>query len=256
MTPSNATAMRLAWHFFKGNYALNFSALAILVVLSLLGALPIVGLLFFGAYTILSFSAQIYFGRHVAQVGEPVQMEEVAKKTRLGEYLTTYLPQAAGGFLAFFAISMLFGILFTLAAATAPAAAATQAVPAGGAGMAEAIAGQILMAISPASLVVLLLAVGLLYIFPAVAGRIIFSDDFAQAFRAGFLLFSPSLWKKSFNRDYFLLVAGWSLVVFGFVLLSMALSATVILLPLSLVLAYILSLYNAAIYVFAERLAR
>jgi len=254
LRPANRSAAEAAWHFFKGNYALNFGALAIFVLLSLLSSIPLIGLLFFAAYTILSFSAQIYFGRKVVEVDEPAQMEQVAQKTRLGDFLTTYLPQATGGFLAFFAISMLFGILFAFS--MDPVSFAGGAAVSGAEGMAQAMAKQLLSSLSPFSLFLLLLMAFLLYIFPAVAGRIVFSEDFGQAFRAGFLLFSPSMWKKTFRQDYFMLVAGWSLVVFGFLIISSILSSSIILLPVALVLAYILSLYNAAIYVFAQSLAK
>jgi len=52
------------------------------------------------------------------------------------------------------------------------------------------------------------------------------------------------------------LVLIWSLILMGVGIVMIALSATIVLLPVVLVIAYLLSLYNAAIYVFAADLAK
>jgi len=250
MERSHKTAIALAWNFFSGNYALNFATLAILIVLNLLGIIPFVGLLFIFGYTILSLSIQIYFGRKVLEIDDPAKMREVAAQTKIGEFLTEYLPQAAGAFLAFFVItvllSFLFGTIFALL---------------GGSGM--VLDPQMMerdlqkeVVVFGIPVIIMLLLGGLLtYFLPAVLGRVIKSEDFVEAFKSAFLLFSPSLWRRCFNRRYFLFVLIWSLIMIVVAILMVIMSATLVLLPLVLLLAYLVSLYNAAVYVFAEELA-
>ena len=251
MEKSNKTAIALAWNFFKGNYALNFAVIAILILLNLLGMIPIVGMLFILAYSILSLSVQIYFGRGVDKVQRPEDMAEFAARSKIGEVLSSYLHVATGAFLALFAISLVFMALFGMAVEMS---GGMEAMHNGVAVQAQMEAVLIKSGIVGA--IFLLIAAFLFYFFPAVMGKVIRSDTFIDGFKNIFLLFSPALWKACFNKEYFILVLIWSLILMGIGIVMILFSATIILLPVVLVIAYLLSLYNAAIYVFAADLAK
>jgi hypothetical protein len=243
----NKTAMEIAAAFFKGNVSLSLSAIAILIVIALFKLLPIVGVIFAFAYPILSFAIQIYVAREVPKLRGTEEMEEVARRTRLNELFTRHLDIAAGGFLGFFLILMLLSMIFmgllsssidiqTLSGDNMEAFSA--AISASGA------LGTLLL--------FLLLGMWLGYLMPGVMGEVILAQNFNEAFRKSLLLFSPSFWKRTFTRNYFILILIWSMIVFVAALLFSWIALSILLLPIALVGIYFLSLYNAVIYVFAR----
>ncbi len=248
---TNKSALDAAWRFFKGNYALNFGVIAILIVCNLLGMLPIIGLLFIFAYQILSLAVQVYFGRVVMEATSLEEVEERATQARIGDLLTNYLQTAAGAFLAFFLIALVFFFLMGLVISTSVDFEQLE----NGAMMQAQMMGM-LSASGFMGLLIMLTGMYLFYFFPAVLGEVIKTDDFNAAFKKVFLLFSPTFWKRCFNKEYFVLILIWSLIVFGIGIILVLLASSIILLPLVLVGAYLLSLYNAAIYVFAAELAQ
>ncbi|MRI83027.1 MAG: hypothetical protein C6I00_01275 [Nitratiruptor sp.] len=248
MVPSNKTALLAAWNFFKGNYGLHFGTIGILVLLNLFGVLlPFVGILFIFAYSIFSLSIQIYFARTILEAGTPQELQEAAAQTRIGPFLTTYLPQASGGFLA---LLLLFILLFFLFSGILLASGELQEEmdPARMEEMAQSLTLPVLFLLGA--------LLTLLYAFPGAMGRLMVSEDFFSAFKAPFTLFTPSLWRGIFNRRYFLLVMGWSLITTLATILFMALASTLLLLPVALVGAYLVTLYNGALYTFAWELSQ
>lgn len=246
---SNITALKLAVSFFKGNYALSFASIAILLVLSIFSILPLIGILFVFGYSILSLAIQIYFGKKIKTIEKEEEIEEIASQTKIGDFLTKYIAEAAGAFLGLFLISLAFVFIFTVLATIF-----------GGSFTMEEIQGMsdqekifyMMGAFSVPSTIILIIGGFLLYVFPAVMGEVFLSEGFNEAFKKVFLLVNPSFWKKTFNKNYFILIVVWSIIVFIFAVISLILSSTVILLPVVLILAYLLSLYNSAIYVFAK----
>jgi len=247
---NNITAMKLSFNFFKGNYALSFGALAILVVLLIFSAIPILGIIFAIFYSILSISIQIYFGKSVNEIETIDEITTKASETKIADFLTKYLSIASGGFLGLFFVALLLFFIFFIIS-----------IPFGVINMqsfsnmnSNQLMFEMATQYSIPSIIILLIIGFLLYIFPAVFGKIIFSENFNEAFKNSFLLLNPKFWKKSFNKEYFILILIWSIIVTFVYIFSIFLSSTFILLPVALLLLYLLSLYNAAIYVFAKEL--
>ena len=251
LAPTNKMAIEASWSFFKGNYALHFGVIAILIVCNLLGMLPIIGLLFIFAYSILSLAVQIYFGRVVMEANSLEEIEESAAQSRIGDLLTAYLQTAAGAFLALFLIALVFFFLMGLVISASVDFKQLE----NGAMMQAQVMGM-LSGSGFIGLLLLLVAMFLFYFFPAVLGEVFKTDDFGTAFKRVFLLFSPAFWKRCFNKEYMILIIIWSLILLAVGIVMVLLAGTLILLPVVLVLAYLLSLYNAAIYVFASELAK
>ncbi|WP_281950808.1 hypothetical protein [Nitrosophilus kaiyonis] len=250
---SNINALKLAFSFFKGNIALSLAAIAILLVISFFSILPLIGIVFVFAYSILSLSIQIYFGRGIKEVKSIEEMENFAKDTKIGDFLTKYIAEATGAFLALFFISLVFIFAFALLTAIFSGTISMEEIK----GMNEQqIIFYMMSSYSIPGTVMLLIAGFFFYIFPAVMGEVILSEGFNEAFKKVFLLINPAFWKKTFKKDYFLLILFWSIIVFIFGIFIVFLSSTIILLPIVLILAYILSLYNAGIYLFAKDLAK
>ncbi len=252
IVPSNKTALLLAWHFFKGNYALNFGALALLSLLSLLGIIPVLGILFVFGYWVLSYSVQIYFARAINEVDSLEQIEQKAAQTKIADFFVTYIHIAAGAFLGVFTLILLFMMLFgALVSVNMDVETLRNGVV-----MSQSQMVGLFLSSGIGGIVMLLVGGMLLYFFPAAMGEAMVAPTFGEAFKRIFWLFLPSFWKKTLNKEYFLLILLWSLIVMVAGMVVMALSASLILLPFALVATYLLSLYNAAIYLFAARLAR
>jgi len=100
----------------------------------------------------------------------------------------------------------------------------------------------------------LLVALWLGYIFPGVTGEVMAAEGFGPAFMKTFLLFNPKFWKRTFNKDYFLLILLWSVIVFVAAVVLSWFTVSILLIPIALIGVYFLSLYNAAIYFFARKL--
>ena len=257
MQPTNANAFALAWNFFKGNYVLNFAAIAILIVFNLFGLIPIIGILFVLAYSILALAVQIYFGKKISHANVPEDMAAIAAETKIRDLFMEHVDIAAGAFLAFLILGIVFGLLFVIVAGLgAEAVQESLQLQHMNMDINDQMATIAMSGVGIGGAVLFLLMLFLAYFFPAVMGRVILSEDFVSGFKNAFLIFSPALWKSCFNKDYFLLILLWSIIIFVALLVIFALSATLILLPLGVVIAYILSLYNAAIYVFAAKLAQ
>jgi len=224
--------------------------------LNLLGAIPVIGMLFIFAYSILSLSIQIYFARSVEQIQRVEEIAQVASETKIGDFFTRYLQVAAGAFLGLFLIALVFMFIFGIMVSVSGGVdAMMQAMGERGAAM-QMHMSYSMVSFGLSGLVLLLVAGVLFYFFPAMMGRVMREEDFVGAFKGVFTLFSPTLWKSTFNKAYFTLILLWSLVMVGVVVIAFVLAASIILLPLLLVLAYIVSLYNAAIYIFAADLAK
>jgi len=243
----NKEAMGLATDFFKGNIALSLGAVALLILIALLKMVPLVGIVFAFAYPVLSFAIQIYVAREVPGLQTPEEMITVARRTKLGDLFTRHLDIATGGFLGFFLILM---ILFTLFMWLMSFSIDIQTLNTENM---EAFAASITTSGALGTLFFfMLLGMWLGYLMPGVMGEVILAENFTDAFKKSFLIFSPRFWKRTLTRDYFLLILVWSAVVFIAALLLSWIALSIILMPVALIGVYLLSLYNAVIYVSAR----
>ena len=247
----NKEALQIASGFFKGNIALSLGAIAILLTIALLKLVPIIGVVFAFAYPILSFAIQIYVAREVPGLRDPEEMAAVAQRTKLGDLFTRHLDVAAGGFLGFMLILMALLMLFF---ALFSASVDLQTLQSGN-------EQAIIAALSTSGalgtiLFFLVLAMWLGYLMPGVMGEVLLAENFIEAFRKSFLLFSPGFWKRTFTKEYFLLIMIWSVIVFVGAMILSWIAVSIILLPVALIGAYYLSLYNAVVYVFARESLR
>ncbi|ADV46020.1 hypothetical protein [Nitratifractor salsuginis] len=247
--PSNKEAINIAANFFKGNVALSLAAIAILVTLALLQYVPFLGLAFALAYAILSFEVQVYVARQIPEASNSEEMADVAARTRLGDLLTRHLDIAAGGMLGYFTISMVLGLIFMMMFSATVDVSAIQ-----GNDMQAFVAAISTSGAMGVMVFFLLILLFLSYIFPGVTGEVMAADGFGPAFMKTFLLFSPKFWKRTFNKDYFLLILLWSVIVFVAAVVLSWFTVSILLIPIALIGAYFLSLYNAAVYFFAREL--
>ncbi|NPA81237.1 MAG: hypothetical protein GXO31_01375 [Epsilonproteobacteria bacterium] len=254
LRPSNKTAINLSIGFFKGNYALSFAAISILFVISLLTFIPILGLFFLISYAIFSLSIQIYFAKSVEEIEQESQIEEVAASTKIGDFLNKHFSTAAGGFVGMAIVSLLFffltGVLFALMGSGAVSVEEMKTMSE------EQLTMTIISSYSIPILLISFIGGFLFYVFPAVMGYVMNSNNFNEAFKNSFLILNPKFWRRTFNKEYFVLVFIWSIIATLLTMIAFFASAVIVLIPISIILLYLLSLYNAAIYIFSKDLLK
>ncbi|WP_457608242.1 hypothetical protein [Nitratifractor sp.] len=244
----NKEAFALALDFFKGNITLSLLAIGILIAVALLQMVPIVGIVFSFAYPILSLAVQVYVGRLVTEVDSEEQMSREAARSTLNDLFVKHIDIATGAVLGFMIIAFLFGLIFFFLLGSSFNATTVQQQNM------EAFFASLNVGMAMGTMLfALIISMIFAYLTPGVLGRVILAEDFGDAFRKSLLFFSPSFWKQTFNKDYFVLVFIWSIVVFVAALVISWLMASILLAPVALIALYCLSLYNAAVYVFAER---
>ena len=246
---SNKEAINIAANFFKGNVALSLAAIAILVTLALLQYVPFLGVAFALAYAILSFEVQVYLARRIPELSRSEEMADVAADTRLGDLFTRHLEVATGGVLGYFTISLALVLIFMMMFGMTVDMSAVKANDMEA--FAAAISTQGAIGVM---LLFLLILLWLGYIFPGVTGEVMAAEGFGPAFTKTFLLFNPGFWKRTFNRNYFLLILVWSVIVFVAAMVLSWFTVSILLIPIALIGVYFLSLYNAAVYFFAREL--
>ena len=251
----NIKALKDAWAFMQSNWALSLGAVSILVVLGFMQYIPVIGFAFALAYSILSLSIQIYIGKAVYNDDRGDYMHRLAKDTTLGNLFTKHLDIAAGGFLGFFTLMLIFFFVFAIIVSSSMDMSAMQSIMQNGMNQ-HSEAMVVNMMINNDKLKVglgiyLLVVLTLSYSFPAVMGRVILADSFNSALKRVFLVFSPTLWKSLFNGGYFTLIFVWTLIIFFVSIFVSQLFMIIFLIPVALIILYLLSLYNAIIYIYS-----
>lgn len=234
-----------SWAFFKQNMTLSFIAMAIMLVLFLLSIVPIVGIVFNLLFGIVIISMQVYVGKSIIDSGSKEEFFEKVKTTQIGEFLGKYLSIGVGAWLGYFVISMVLVILSVVLMAMLGGLGSLQDAMSGSD---EATGGGIVIA----ALIIFLFSAIFAYIYPLVFGKVLSSNNLSEAFKSVFLLLSPSIWKKSFNGEYFLLVLFWSLIGFAGILLTIFFMFTLILSPIAVFIIYLLTIFTASVCMHAR----
>ncbi len=221
------SALRLGIEFMDSNRLLAAMTMGTFVVLTLLQAVPLLGLVASVAMGVFSQAVQIYVGRAFYGAPDILAYVETAKTTPLKDFLTRFQAPAFGAWLGWIAVwigmMIVFVILFSaFGGSMEMMAEATND---------EAQMQQMLVASSGAMLPILLVFFALLYVYPIVQGRITVSDTFGEAFKAVFTLFSPDVWRRSMKKEYFSFVFFFGLAMTGIWILVMAVMMLLLLIP-------------------------
>jgi len=279
----NTTALKLAKHFYFGNYSLTLMVVAIFMILNILQSfLGPLGLLFYGAFLILTYSVQVYYASYIPTIRDPEEMEDIARGTALSDLLFSRIAEGAAFFLAFLVINAIFGlfIYLVLTAYVGDDLVELQRISAAletaGPEERQALQSRLIEIILTPALIVLAVGSFFSYVAIGVWGRMLKAQGFVEAFKRSFLLFWPKYWVKTFKLRYMLLVGGWILFILLFLFLTwlafMAIGflfaaalhnypellAIVMFIFSTLVIhmvMYYLDLYSAGVAVFADDIA-
>lgn len=240
-------AFRLGVEFMDRNRVLAAMTMGVFFVLSLLDAVPVIGMFTAVALGVFSQAVQIYVGRAFYGAEHIEAFVSEAEGTKLKTFLTRYAGPGFGAWFGWFVFTMAFVMLFIvlLAAGGADMAmldeAALQEDP-------EA-ALALLTAMMTAGLPLVIVALALAYVYPIAQGRVIMSETFGEAFKAVFSILTPSVWRAAMNKAYFGFVFYFSLALMGISFLIGVVMTLLILIPiLGVILAVVWMMF--LVYVF------
>jgi len=212
---SNKTAFLLAWHFVAGNKWLHFRVVLFFLLLIVAGGVvtavttPFAIILFLAVIQIFVFGADYYFAQKIRQVSSPQQMRDLAGSTKFSQLLFGHMAEGS-------ALTLAMGIFWLLYLAMIWAILSAAVGP----------SVQILLidpftatfAAGAYGLFVLCLLVTALFLYGVVGAygcALRAGGGFGPTFKSAMRLFAPSFWRSILNKEYFRLVAGWELVLFG-----------------------------------------
>lgn len=240
-------AFRLGVEFMDRNRGLAAMTMGVFFLLSILDAVPVLGLFSAVALGIFSQSVQIFVGRTFYGAEHIEAFVGTAETTPFKTFLTRYVSPAFGAWLGWFLFGMLFIMVFFFflgfmgvdLAMFDDAALQDDA----------AAAATLLQMVFGAGLPLLIIGMVLGYFYPIAQGRVILSEDFGGAFKSVFSILTPTVWRAGMNKAYFSYVFSFSMVLMGISLLIILAMVLLFLIPvLGAILAIVWMMF--LVYVF------
>ncbi len=245
-------AYSLAWRFFTNNKLASFLAMAVIFGLYSLSVIPLLGFFIAIAAGIALFSVQTFVAKTLISSKSDDEYNEKVQGATFKELLTEHLSIASGGFLGFFVVEIIMiVVMFTLFAVTIGVESLTQLSDQT---MTPEQQMQIFQSVGIVGLIFILVVMFFAYIYPLVLGKVYASKDFGEAFAAIFTMFSPTVWKASFNVQYFVMITMLHLTAIGMFILMVISTMTIVLIPLAFFMAYLLILYATTTAVLAREI--
>ncbi len=236
MEMTNKTALHKSWIFMKSNWLLSIGSTVILLFLTIFSVIPYIGV-FVSIFTgLIVYSYQIYAGKKISFANDE-EIVKIAKSTTFGNYFFQYFEIAFAQWLATIFIFGLLALLYFV----------TGIMPAMNEWYAYHSIGIITAVIN---ISFLLFFAFLFYVYPAVVGKVIKSENFKDAFKSVFYLINPSFWKKTFNSGYFKLTFVWGLILFAGIVVGEILALIIV----GFFVIYYIGLYSAVIFVYSEEI--
>ena len=198
---------RLSWEFVILNKKFTLTAMSMLLLLNLLTMF--LGLLAMFASGILSMAIQIYISRLIYQTENIETFIAESKESKLETIVSKYSFTAMGAYFGTITLLLIFLALLTLLIQNL------------GVDLENIKLEELVVRLQPFALPMVLFTLAISYIYPLVESNIALSRDFKEAYRAVLTLFSPTLWRKTFHREYFryisllLLMVGAGMLFFG-----------------------------------------
>jgi hypothetical protein len=242
----------LAWRFFKHHKIASFIAMGVIFVLYIFSMIPLIGFFVAIAVGIVDISIQVYIAKLVEYSESDEEYDNNVMHMSPSDLLIKYFGTAAGAYLGFILVGIIIFVVlgviasFTVGTGFLTAMVTGEMEPENQMQLVNTLSG-------------LLFPVGLFflfygYIYPLVFGRVISSNSFGDAFKSMLLVFSPNIWKASFNVKYMLLM----LALHGTGILTAILAAicamTFVLIPVAFFLVYLFVVYMAIVSVNSYRI--
>ena len=201
---------------------------------------------------IVLFSTQAYVAKSLMHAQSDEEYDAKVESTDVKSLLMENLNIGAGGFLGFIVIEIIMLVLmFTVFAMTIGLEALSTL---NSAEMTPEQQMELFQGIGVIGVIMGVVFLFLAYIYPIVLGKVYTSDNFGEAFSAIFSMFSPAVWKASFNGQYFLMVTMLHLTGIGAMILMVVSMMTIVLIPLAMFVFYLLILYATTTAVLSQEI--
>ncbi len=192
---------RLGWEFITLNKKFTLTIVVLLFALSLLGTIPIVGLVFSVFSSTLALSIQIYAGRLVYETENIETFIDEVHHVDGESLVKSYFAPALGAYMGWMVMGLLLVGLISLAI--------------GSMGVNPANNAELLSMLSTIGLPLLVVLLLFSYVQPLIQANVIMSNDFKEGFFAVFTIFSADVWRRAMQGSYFKYMFWLGLVVMG-----------------------------------------
>ncbi len=243
----------LAWRFFTKNKMASFIVMGAFFVLAFFSMIPLIGFIVTLAMGVLMFSVQVYVAKSITHSENEEEYEKIIQNTKPSELITQYLPVGAGAYLGFFLIEALVVLLLFIMLISLFGAETLTAISEGTIPVEEQL--QMYKSLGVFGFLFAVIMMFFAYIYPLVLGSVYRSESFGEAFVNIFLLFSPKIWKASFNGRYFFLITMLHLTIIGAMVLMMISIMSFVLIPVAVFMVYIMTLYFATTAVLGDKVS-
>ncbi len=263
--PIKYTVM-LTKEIFGLNKGLFLGITAIVILLSLLSNIPILGLIASVLSGILMFSLFFFVGKVFYHSKTMDEFVDAIKSMTIANLWKSYwkpsLGAYAGWVILILAIIMLIGLIIGVSGQGSNLAAGMQSND-----------PTAMLAIMPLMILPFILIALLLYVMPLVFANIIKTDNFNDAFKAVFTIFSKDVWRRAFTGVYFkymgllglllilftviiVVLSGLFMSLFGAIDPSMMVIGMVVVLILMVILQIVMNIFYAVSSVIADRMTQ
>jgi len=243
----------LAWRFFSLNKAASFIVLGILFFLAVFSAIPIIGFFVSMAFGLFIFALQIYVAKVVLHSKTDADYENNIKTLQPKNMLTRFVSIAMGAYLGMFILQMI--ALFLIFASIAIAVGSDTMIALSNGSLNTVEQMQVFQNLGIIGVVIMIFIMFFAYIYPLVIGRVYMMETFGDAFKSIFLIFSPELWKKTFNKRYFILISVVQLVFFGLVIVIALTMMSIVLIPIAVLITYFILLTTPIMAIIAHKIS-
>ena len=244
-----STAMAYAQTAITGNWRITILVALALLVLSLLQAIPLVNILFSLIQGVVLYAMAYWIVDRAKSSTDVVAFRERVRGDNERAAMFEFFGPAAGYYVGFFIFSFIMMLitlgLFWLSGGFTMMASIQPPGPDATPDQIYAFYAQIFGVSTPSLLFILITSLFFSYLWPLVYGYALFQRNFGDAFNAVFMFFSTRFWRAAFTGSYFKIAMLWMLVVFGVGILMGVTLATVILLPLGILLLMWLVYFTA-----------
>ena len=244
-----STAMAYAQAAITGNWRATILVALTLLILSLLQAIPLLNILFSLMQGVILYAMAYWVVDRAKSSTDVVDFRERVRGDNERTVMFDFFGPAAGFYVGFFIFSLVMMLitvgLFWLSGGFTMMASIQTPGPDATPEQIGAFYAQVFGVGTPALLFVLITSLFFSYLWPLVYGYALFQRNFGDAFNAVFMFFSTRFWRAAFTGAYFKVAALWMLVVFGVGILMGITLATLILLPLGILLLMWLVYFTA-----------
>ena len=192
---------RLGWEFIVLNKPLTLTLITLLFVLSILGAIPIIGVVFSLFSSILFISVQIFIGRLVYESDNIEVFVDKVSKVKGEDIVKEYFSPALGAYAGWMVLGLLMLIVVSILIGSMGLGLSN--IDLNSASAIQENQEVLLQLISTVALPMLIVLLILSYVQPLVQSHVVLANDFKEGFFAVMKLFSVDVWRDAFKGSYF-----------------------------------------------------